>query len=90
MILSAAFPVFAEDEGADPSLIAEKVTYLEDEPKSDVEGIWYSYLDTKNQAYGWEFPYSDSFFRTGSIQPEDGAGFSWFGAQRFQEFDRVA
>ena len=68
MILSAAFPVFAEGEGADPSLIAEKVTYLEDEPKSDVEGIWYSYLDTKNQAYGWEFPYSDSFFRTGSAR----------------------
>lgn len=73
-MICAAGPVFAEGEETGPSLIDDataeiitdgQVRYLENGPKG-VKKIWCTYLDTKNMAYGWEFPYSDNFFRTGS------------------------
>ena len=42
-----------------------ELEYLREEPE-DMTGIWLNFLDTKNTAYGYEFPYSDSFFRSGS------------------------
>lgn len=40
--------------------------YLKQEPVYGISNIWYMLLDTANTAYGWEFPYTDSFFRNPS------------------------
>ena len=65
LMICTAGPVFAEGEETDPSSVETgQVRYLENEPDPDVENIWYMYLDTKDRDYGWDFPYSDSFFRT--------------------------
>lgn len=54
---------------AGPSFAANgDVEYLKHEPVYGVNDIWYMLLDTKNVAYGWEFPYADSFFRNPSNQ----------------------
>ena len=52
---------------AGPSFAANGETdYLKQEPVYGVRDIWYLLLDTANNAYGWEFPYTDSFFRNPS------------------------
>ena len=75
--MCAAGPVFAEGEETAPSLIENtaseaitdgQVRYIENEPKSDVKNIRFKFMDTATHAYKWGFPYSDSFFRTGSDQ----------------------
>ena len=49
---------------AGPSFAANgEPDYLKQEPVYGVRNIWYKLLDTANYAYGWEFPYTDSFFR---------------------------
>ena len=49
---------------AGPSFAANGETeYLKQEPEYGIKNIWYMLLDTANAAYGWEFPYTDSFFR---------------------------
>ena len=53
----SAGPVFAANGEPD---------YLKQEPVYGVRNIWYMLLDTANNAYGWEFPYTDSFFRNPS------------------------
>ena len=54
---------------AGPSFAANgNVEYLKQEPVYGVSEIWYELLDTRNRAYGWEFPYADSFFRNRSDQ----------------------
>lgn len=42
------------------------VEYLKQEPEYGVTNIWFQLLDTANVAYGWEFPYTDSFFKNPS------------------------
>ena len=52
---------------ADPVFAANgEPDYLKQEPVYGVRNIWYMLLDTANNAYGWEFPYTDSFFRNPS------------------------
>ena len=52
---------------AGPSFAANgEPDYLKQEPVYGVRNIWYKLLDTANYAYGWEFPYTDSFFRNPS------------------------
>lgn len=52
---------------AGPAFAANGETeYLKQEPYYGVSNIWYELLDTANSAYGWEFPYTDSFFRNPS------------------------
>lgn len=52
---------------AGPSFAANgEAEYLKQEPYYGVSNIWYELLDTANSAYGWEFPYTDSFFRNPS------------------------
>lgn len=54
---------------AGPSFAANGETeYLKQETEYGVSEIWYMVLDTKDQAYGWTFPYTDSFFRNPSGQ----------------------
>jgi len=43
-----------------------EVKYLKQEPEYGVSNIEYELLDTANAAYTWEFPYTDSFFKSPS------------------------
>ena len=70
LLILPAGASFADDENAEseePEVLygVSEVEYLKEEP-TDLTDIWYSFLDTKNMAYGWNFPYSDSFFRSSS------------------------
>ena len=61
---------FADDETDktdSPKVLmgVSELEYLKEEP-SDVTDIWMSFLDTKDSAFGYEFPYSDSYFRNSS------------------------
>ena len=76
LLICTAGPVFAEgEEAASPfidsapsaaAVTGGQVSFLENEPKSDVKNIGFNFMDTKTRAYKWKFPYSDSFFRNGS------------------------
>ena len=55
-----------ENSGTNEVLMGfSEMEYLTEGP-ADETGIWFSFLDTKNEAFGYEFPYSDSYFRSGS------------------------
>ena len=78
LLICMAGPVFAEGEETAPPLIDSaptadvaadgQIRFIENEPKADVKNIHFKFMDTAAKAYDWRFPYSDSFFRTGSDQ----------------------
>lgn len=56
-----------EEKTEDPKVLMgiSEVEFLNEKP-TDIKEIRVSLLDVNNNAYDYEFPYSDSYFRSGS------------------------